>query len=205
MTGKQLLVLFSLLCCACGSGLAQTRGHSLRAGWGVGIPVGEKYIDGAGVGNFFLEWDLRITPSLSAGASVGYNSLSDRGFASERFDSSLVTGYREKSLSCVPLMVMLDLFPLGDEGALLRPYIGVGAGVGYAKFSITGESIVTSSVSGWAENFAARAGTRIYPAENGRFFLDTGIVWSYGANGWEIARIGSVQTLGVTVSGGVMF
>lgn len=213
---KKIIVCISAVCgvCVCAldganaQGVSQirTRKHSLSVDWGAAIPVGQNFIDKASAANVSLEWDYRIIPMLSAGVSVGYIGFTDKGIADEYFDSTLSSGYRDKRLQTIPIMVQLDLFPIGGRATLFRPYLGVGVGGQYARFRITGETIVTSERSNWAERFSARVGTRIFPVKNGGLFFDARVTWGYGGNDWPMAAgLRSMQSIGVTAGVGGVF
>ena len=196
-----------MVCSVCAHRLqAQTLKQTASIAWGMSFPTGgDSYIDRASVENFSLEWGYRVLPGLSAGVSLGYGNRSERGVSDEFFDGSFVSGFREKKLYTLPIMAVFDYFPLGDDNTLLRPYLGVGLGVQYAKWQITGDAIVTSVSKNWAESFSARAGLRISPNENGRFFLDARCLWNYSGNGWQSAKINSMQQFAIMAAAGFMF
>ena len=204
----------SLVCgyCVCALGAIpeqdrehKARKHSLSVEWGVAVPVAPNFIDKASAANVTVGWSYRIVPVLSLGLSGGYVGLSDRGVATEYFDSALVSGYREKTLRTYSVMAQFDVFPLGRKETVLRPYFGVGVGAGYARFHITGETIVTSAKSDWADKYSARIGTRIFPRKTGRLFIDARFAWEYGRNSWATANVRSVQNLGVMIGIGGTF
>lgn len=197
---------FVLICSVCAPSLrAQAPRHAVSAGWGVSIPVGDNYIDEASAANFALEWGYRLLPTLSAGVSAGYGSVSESDTGTLSFDGSTVTGAYKKSFYAIPLLARLDWFPLGRANTLLQPYVGVGAGARYARFEITGDAIVTSVRTGWAESFSARAGLRVRPCQTGRFFVDARCAWDFGGNDWPQAGVESGQQLSILAAAGILF
>jgi outer membrane receptor protein involved in Fe transport len=202
-----LLGFIILICSVCAQNVrAQTRNQSVSVAWGVSLPAGDAYIEKMSARNLSLEWDYRIMPRLSAGVSLGYGSnSSNKGSGNVFFDGALVSGRREKKLNIVPIMARLDYFPLGDANTLFSPYLGIGAGVQYAKFQIKGDYIVSSTRKNWSENFSVRAGVRIRPLEAGRFFLDARCLWSYGGNSWSPAGVDSIRQFGVMAAAGFLF
>ena len=201
----KVAVCLTIVCSTCGGADAQVRKQSLSIHWGAAIPAGESYIDKTSATYFSLEWNFPLFSTLSAGVSAGYMNNSDLGVADEHFDGGLSTGNRDKGVYVIPLMAQFDFFPMGDAETLLRPYLGVAAGARYAKFRITGDTIVTSGSSSWAESFSARLGTRIHPGGWSRFFLDARCTWNYGGNQWSLAKPGKVQYFGATAGVGWMF
>lgn len=184
---------------------AQSPKQSISFNWGVMVPADNGFVENTGWVNPSLEWNYRVLPALSAGISLGYGFNSVRGIADERFDGDLISGYREKKLSIVPVMALVNYFPMGNGGALFRPYLGIGAGVQYAKFQITGDNIITSTTANLAEVFSAQLGTRICPGKTDKFYLDTRFSWQYGGNSWPAAEIKSIRGLGFALGAGFTF
>lgn len=198
------LLCLSVVCSVC-SLQAQTRKHAASIGWGASMPLGDNYIDETSFANFSLEWNYRVLPVLSAGVSFGYGASSFAGFATIDVGYGLASGQIEKKLNTIPIMAQFDYFPLGQANSLFRPYLGAGVGVQQAKFQITGDAIVTTKVSTWAESFSARLGTRICPARDGKVFFDARCVWRYGGNSWTESGVSSVQNLGLIIGAGILF
>lgn len=200
-TGLILIVL--CLCCIVAG--AQDQRQSISVHWGVTIPPNNGFIDKVGVVNPSLEWSYKVLPTLSAGVSLGYGYATEKGEGSERVDGDFASGYREKTLSSMPLIIRLRFCPLGTKSTLFSPYIGVGAGVQYSKFHITGDAINSNGAGNWAETFSAEVGTRIQPKEGSKLYFDVRGLWQYGGNDWPSVEAKSIQHIGFALGVGIKF
>lgn len=202
---KIVSILIALCFCSASVALAQEQRQSISAHWGGSIPIDNGFIAKTGFVNPSLEWGFRLLPALSAGISLGYGYATEKGIGNEHVDGDLASGYREKSLSVIPLLVKMNYFPLGDRITLFAPYIGAGAGVGHATFDIKGEAINAGRMGNWAELFSAQVGTRIQPVGNGKLYFDACFLWQYGGNNWSLVEVKSIHTLGFCLGVGVKF
>lgn len=184
---------------------AQADRQSISAHWGVTIPMNKGFVEKIGFVNPSLEWSYRVSSILSTGVSFGYGYRAEKGVSDERMDGYFLSGYRKRSLSTLPLLAKFNYFPLGYKSTLLSPYIGVGAGVQYAKFHIVGETINSNQTNSWAEAFSAEIGTRIQLAKNNKLYFDLRCLWNYGGNSWSLFETKPIQTLGFTIGIGLKF
>lgn len=198
-------IVLVVLCLCYTEVSAQEQRQSISVHWGVTVPSGDSFIGKAGAVNPSLEWSYRVLPVLSAGVSLGYGYATDKGVSDEHIDGDFVSGYREKSLSTMPLIAKLNFFPLGNKSILFSPYIGVGVGVQYAKFYMTGDALNSKDASNWAEIFSAEVGTRIEPKYGSKLYLDVRCIWQYGGNGWPLVEVKSIQQIGFALGAGVRF
>lgn len=203
--GLKIFTLLLTLCPCTKAAYAQAYRQSISAYWGVTIPMNEGYIEKVGFVNPSLEWSYRVFSIFSAGVSFGYSYREDKGVSDERMDGYFSSGYRKRSLATLPLLAKLNYFPLGYKSTLLSPYIGVVAGIQYAKFHIVGETINSNQTTSWAETFSAEIGTRIQPAKNNKLYFDLRCLWNYGGNIWSLFETRSIQTLGFTIGAGLKF
>lgn len=172
--------------------------HSVSVGWGVWLPVG---------GNTFtnkLTWvtphvgyEYRILPQLSAGFSVGYLYSNEKGNTTDRYNNSLVNGNSHRKLTAIPIQAELLYFPLGAREQLFQPFLGIGGGVRYTKYYITGDVINTSEVSSWAGIMTPQVGLRVAPFANKRISLDARLYWQNVGNRWELLDTSSQQGIGI--------
>lgn len=172
--------------------------HSVSVGWGVWIPVGTSTFANK------LTWvtphvgyEYRLLPQLSAGFSVGCLYSNEKGDTTDRYDNSLVSGNSHRKLTAVPIQAELLYFPLGSREQLVQPFLGIGGGVRYAKFYITGDVINTSQVSSWAGVMTPQVGLRVTPFANKKISLDARLYWQNAANRWELLDTSSQQGIGI--------
>lgn len=198
-------ILIVLCLCCTGKICAQMHKQSISAHLGITKPLNNGFVEKIGVVNPSLEWSYRVFSAFSVGLSFAYSYSGEKGESNEFVDGDLVSGYREKSLSTMPLLFVLNYFPLGGRNTLFSPYIGAGTGVQYAKLYINGDAINSNKKSNWAESFSAQLGTRIQPVENGKFYFDFRCLWRYGGNHFSFVETKSIQTLGFILGTGVKF
>lgn len=185
--------------------LGQPEKHSVSLLYGVTTPAGDDgFIDQAGFVDLSVEYGIRLTPLLTAGVSAGYGYDRQKKDTDDRYDGDLVSGFSDRNLSVVPVMVWVRLFPWGQE-ARFQPYAMLGGGVQYARFDIEGDQIDARTVSNWAVAFSPQIGARFFPAAGKKLYLDGRISWRYAANEWPVMDIGSIQRAGFALGAGVKF
>lgn len=172
--------------------------HSVSVGWGVWLPVGNSTFTNK------LTWvtphvgyEYRLLPQFSVGFSVGCFYSNEKGDTADRYNSSLVNGNSHRKLTAIPMQAELLYFPLGAGEQSLQPFLGIGGGIQYAKFYITGDVINTSQVSSWAGVITPQIGLRITPFTNKKISLDARVYWQNGGNTWELLDTSSQQGIGV--------
>lgn len=195
-----------IVLCLCYTGVfAQVQRQSISVHEGVAIPVKNGFADKAGFVNPSVEWRYSLLPAWAVGLSLGYSYSTEKGEGDVRVADDLISGYREKSLSSMPFLAKFHYFPLGGGSSLFSPFIGVGAGIQYAKFYITGDAVNSAKTSNWAKAFSVEVGTNIQPLKVETIYFDIRCLWYYGGNSWPFLEAEPMQTVGVTLGVGFKF
>lgn len=177
--------------------------HALQFSWGAAIPMGDK--------NFTnkttyvapqLGYEYRFASNFSASLSLGLSYSDEKGLTRDSFDGDVITANTHRKLTLVPVQAQMRYSPLGAKATAWQPYVGIGAGVQYAKFYIMGDVINTSGTSDWAEVITPHVGLRYQPS-NKRVYFDLQTLWQYAGNSWKIANTQSQQNIGVRIGVGI--
>lgn len=179
---------------------------SISFSWGVEVPVGD--------GNFTskatfmtpkLGYEYLFASEFSIGGSIGVSHSDEKMLYEGMFDNSFVTTTPHRKLTLVPIQADFRYFPLRTSKSAFQPYVGLSAGVQYAKFYITADVINTSGRSNWAEVITPNAGLRYQPDEK-RIYMDLRAHWQHSGNGWDLADGNkSQQNVGVRLGFGLSF
>ena len=179
--------------------------HSVEAAWGVSVPLGTSFLDKTGAGAFSLRYEYRFASRFAAGMLVGLDRTVEKGLFDGTFDGDAVTGYTERIQQQIPILASLCWYMLGEKQSVLRPYVGIGIGVQWTRFEITGETINSSRADSWGLGTTVGIGTRIYPRREGAFFLDVRAAYRYGSNKWNAAGVNGLQGFYPSIGAGINF
>lgn len=189
---------------------AQEAGSKNSAFLSVGIetPVGgNNFTSEASIGSPMLGYEYRFASKFSIGASFGFSHSDEKVDVSRYdFDWDNVTTTVHRKLTLMPIQADFRYyFPMSSAMSALHPYLGLSAGVQYAKFYITADVITTSGRESWAEVITPNAGLRYHPGQKG-LYADLRVEWKYSGNAWQIANNNkSQQSIGVRLGVGYSF
>ena len=200
-----IVLLVVLLFLPFGAGAQQPDRHSLELTWGVSIPTGSHFSDQSGFTALSLRGEYRIIPQLAIGVSAGFDRHSESGVTNDFFQGDFVTGHSERELLQIPLIAHVRYYLVGGRRSLLQPYLGVGGGVQWAQFNLTGDMINTSQADSWGFTVRPEIGTRIYPVRGGRLWLDAQLAFRSAWNRWDAAHIDVLGSFLPSIGVGVAF
>lgn len=197
-----------LLCAGCLLGAhtvcAQEDGRqALSLQWGVYIPSQGGFLNRTTAISPALGWTWQLNDAFSVGAELGLTRGAECEDTRDLYEGDVITGFTDRTLTLIPVTANFRWFPGTNAQQLLRPFIGVAAGVQYAGFHITGDQVNTSSGRTWGAVVRPELGVRYTPRHNHRLCIEVGCSWQYASNQWQVLDVKSLQ--GVRISAGVNY
>lgn len=197
------LILLAACCVRPDAVWAQGK-QSVSLHYGITIPTGGGFIDGAGFADLTAEYGVGLSSTLGAGISAGYGYDRRRGHTTDRYDDDLVSGFSDRNLTVIPVQAWLRFFPWGQR-MRWQPYLMFGAGVQYARFDIRGDQIDARTTSDWAVSVSPQLGSRFFPRAGKKLYLDGRIAWRHSENEWRVMDVNSIQRFCVSLGVGAAF
>lgn len=171
--------------------------HSVSVGWGVVLPTGSSTFTNKPTWvTPHVGYEYRVFPQLSAGFSLGYRYSNEKGDTKDRYNSDLVSGQSHRTLTAIPMQIELLYFPLGACLQKFQPFLGIGGGLNYAKYYITGDALHSEETANWARVVTPQVGFRMMPFLTKKLSIDARVYWQNAANNWKLLHTSSQQGVG---------
>ena len=195
------IALCVVLLAAARTGKAQVFPNSyINVDWQVGVPLGSAYADKASGWGMNFEGGYFITPSVSVGPFISYQTNLEkipRQTITLGSGNSLTTNQKH-ALFQLPFGIASRYNWLKDS--IFQPYAGLKLGASYAEMS-SYYYVVKQYTDTWGFYLSPEIGVSIFPSPAQRFGFHVALFYSYASNNDDllIYTMNNINRFGVRV------